>query len=349
MNELTEKESSLLLKLQQGIPLEVRPFAVLAKTLEMSEAEVLECVEKFFASGRARRMGGVFDARRLGYRSMLCAVDLPHDAVEKLMPVLVSHPGITHCYERSWPAELPETLEGGPAGREHVPNIWFTLAVNHESFETDIAKLSAALAPYEILQLPALRRFKIDVIFDPGHRKKREEYPGIPRGADSGSEPEEYPLFTGQEKEIVRILDKNMPRVGNPYEVIAAEVGIMRDELLLKLNHWKESGIIRRMAMIVYHHKLGFKANAMCVWHVDESGVDEAGRMLASSPAVTHCYRRPYTEIFPYDLYAMIHDKSWTAVHRLFLDISDKTGLVNGRFLCSTKEFKKTSMSYFIS
>ena len=279
MNELTEKEGSLLLKLQQGIPLQARPFAVFAETLDMSEADVLGCIEKFFENGRARRMGGVFDARRLGYRSMLCAVDIPQDAVEKLMPVLVSHPGITHCYERSWPQELPETLTGGPAGREHVPNIWFTLAVNHETFDADIAKLSAALAPYKILQLPALRRFKIDVIFDPGHRKKREEYPGIPRGADSGTEPEKFPLFTEQEKEIVRILDKNMPRVGNPYEVIAAEVGIAEDELLLKLNRWKESGVIRRMAMIVYHHRLGFKANAMCVWHIDESRVNEAGRI----------------------------------------------------------------------
>ena len=349
MRELTEKENSLLLKLQQGIPLVAHPYAILGKTLDMSESEVLGCIEKCFSFGKARRMGGVFDARRLGYRSMLCAVDLLPDAVEKLTPVLIAHPGITHCYERSWPAELQETLDGGPVGREHVPNIWFTLAVNHDDFDADIAKLSVALAPYDILQLPALRRFKIDVIFDPRQRKLGEEFPGMLRGADSKSIPEKFPLFSEREKAIVRILDNNMPRVSNPYEAIATEVGVSLKELLATLNGWKDSGILRRMAMIVYHHQLGFKANGMCVWHVDADRVDECGRMLASCSAVTHCYRRPYTQTFPYDLYAMIHDQSWDKVYQLFLDISKKTGLVNGRFLCSTREFKKTSMSYFIS
>ncbi len=347
MNDAIENDNRLLLKLQQGIPLVPRPFAELGKSLGLSEQHVLDSINRFFELGKARRMGGVFDARRLGYRSMLCAIDLPQEDISRLTQVLVAHPGITHCYERSWPTELPENLSGGPLGREHVPNIWFTLAVNWQTFEQEVKTLAAALAPYEILQLPALRRFKIDVIFDPRHRKRDEEFPGMTKAPHIESNIEKFPTFTEQEKAIVRILDSNMPRVINPYEVIAEKVGITQDTLLTTLNNWKSCGILRRMAMIVYHHKLGFKANGMCVWKVDETGVNESGRILASCPEVTHCYRRPNTEIFPYDLYAMVHDQSWERVHQLFLNISEKTGLVNGRFLCSTKEYKKTSMSYF--
>jgi len=346
MSDRQDSDNRLLLKLQQGIPLVSHPFAVLGETLGLNEKQVVARINSFFDQGKARRMGGVFDARRLGYRSMLCAVDLPEEAVNRLTPVLVAHPGITHCYERSWPAELPESLPGGPMGHEHVPNVWFTLAVNWQAFDREVDALSTALAPYEILKLPALRRFKIDVIFDPRHRKRSEEFPGMVAAKGEVSA-EEFPAFAEQEKAIVRILDNNMPRVVNPFEVIAGDVGIALDELLIILNKWKSCGVLRRLAMIVYHHKLGFKANGMCVWPVDEASINEAGRILAACQEVTHCYQRPKTKIFPYDLYAMIHDQSWQKVHQLFLNISEKTGLVNGRFLCSTREFKKTSMSYF--
>ncbi len=345
MINIDDNDNKLLLKLQQGIPLVAHPYAALGEPLGLNEDQVLERINYFFDQGKARRMGGVFDARRLGYRSMLCAVDLPKKDVERLTPILVDHPGITHCYERSWPAELPENLAGGPVGREHVPNIWFTLAVNWKAFDSEVEALSAALAPYEILQLPALRRFKIDVIFDPCKRKQGEEFPGMTKA--SSADVAEFPTFTEQEKAVVRTLDNNMPRVSNPYEVIAADVGIRLEQLLTTLNRWKAEGVLRRMAMIVYHHQLGFKANGMCVWPVAQDGVNESGRILAGCREVTHCYQRPFTTTFPYDLYAMIHDQSWQEVHQLFLDISEKTGLVNGRFLCSTREFKKTSMSYF--
>lgn len=347
MTEREEKDNRLLLKLQQGIPLVSHPFAALGKITGQNGQQVLESVNRFFEQGKARRMGGVFDARRLGYRSMLCAVDLPEKDVDRLTKILVAHPGITHCYERSWPDELSRNLSGGPAGQGHVPNIWFTLAVNQQRFDNDFTALSTALVPYNILQLPALRRFKIDVIFDPRHRKQREEFPGITKTADGEIHTKEFPVFTEQEKAIVRILDNNMPRVVNPYEVIAENVGITSDELLVTLNNWKNSGILRRMAIVVYHHKLGFKANGMCVWPVEEKHINESGRRLAACREVTHCYQRPHAETFPYNLYAMIHDHSWQNVHQLFLNISEKTKLVNGRFLCSTREFKKTSMSYF--
>jgi len=347
MSDAVENENRLVLLLQQGIPLVARPFAELGARVGMSEEQVLDNINTLFEIGKARRMGGVFDARRLGYRSMLCAVDIPEKDVSRLMPPLVAHPGITHCYERSWPAELSQDLPGGPTGREHVPNIWFTLAVNWQEFEQEFDDLTSSLEPYDILQLPAMRRFKIDVIFDPRHRKRGEEFPGIAKPSQNNSTDEEFPTFTEQEKAIVRILDSNIPRVHNPYEVISSKVGMSCEELLVILNKWKNNGVLRRMAMIVYHHKLGFKANGMCVWNVEEDAIKESGRILASCPEVTHCYQRPISKIFPYNTYAMIHSDSWDNVYQLFLDISKKSELVNGRFLCSTREFKKTSMSYF--
>lgn len=347
MSDAIENDNRLLLKLQQGIPLMPHPFYELGKSLDLTEQEVLDSLNRFFEIGKVRRMGGVFDARRLGYRSVLCAVDLPLEDENRLTQVLIDHPGITHCYERSWPQELPADLLGGPLGCQHVPNIWFTLTVNWQTFDKEVESLAVALAPYEILHLPALRRFKIDVIFDPRHRKRDEEFPGMSKSEHEENNIEECPTFTEQEKNIVRILENNMPRAINPYEFIAKEVGITQDELFATLNSWKSCGILRRIAIIVYHHKLGFNGNGMCVWQVDKTNVNESGRILASCPEVTHCYSRPNSEIFPFNLYAMIHDQSWQKVHQLFLNISKKTGLANGRFLASTKEYKKTSMSYF--
>ena len=119
--------------------------------------------------------------------------------------------------------------------------------------------------------------------------------------------------------------------------------------LLERLNSWSALGVLRRMALIVYHRKLGFVANGMCVWDVPESEIHRGPRRVAAHPAVTHCYQRGRTDLFPFTLYAMIHTGSWAGTSQLFKEIGDSASLTHtrGQLLLSLREFKKTSMTYF--
>ena len=173
MLDFSEQEAAALVALQRGVALTERPFAETGALCGLSEEAVLALVRRLLASGEARRFGAVFDTRRLGYRSALCAMTVPRvrlaDVAEKVSAVR----GVTHAYERGWPEELPRDLPGGPGDRSW-PNLWFTLAAPGADFADELQRLRTACQPYGIHELPATRRFKIDVVFDLRTRDRDE-------------------------------------------------------------------------------------------------------------------------------------------------------------------------------
>ncbi len=331
---MTDLNAKLLWELQQGLPLVSEPFREVGERLGLSADEVLTQTQHLFDSGQARRLGGVFDARRLGYRSVLCAVDLPEVVLETIATAVCNHPGVTHGYER-----------GGVPG-QHWPNFWFTLAVPQDEFDRELDRIRHHVKPYELLTLPALRRFKIDVKFDPRTRDRDERVPSSPASASLATEPSTE-LFTPSDRAVVRALDNKLPLIERPFAKIADELGLTESDLLVRLDSWMKQGILRRMALIVQHRKIGFTANAMCVWDIPKEAVLEAGRRVAEAPEVSHCYERPRSGCFPFTLYAMIHTDNPESTRKLFERIGRDAGLPAGQLLFSLREFKKTSMSYF--
>jgi DNA-binding Lrp family transcriptional regulator len=324
-------EKKILTQLQRGIPPVSRPF----QTLEIPEEEVLALLRRAAETGVLRRFGGIFDARRLGYKSILCALDVSPEQMEEKAAVITAHPGVTHCYERR-----PMHGDGD------YPALWFTLAMLHDEFEAGLAALRAQLAPGVLLELPALRRFKIDVVFDLHTADRDETFPGI--NPPHAAQDENFRNFSEEEKMLVRALDQNIPLISRPFAAVAEKTGQTEEAVLSTLQAWKEQGVLRRIGAVLYHREAGFKANAMCVWPVD-GDVAAAGRRVAARPDVSHCYQRPRLERFPFDLYAMIHTAGWRETEALFKDISFMCGLENGGLFASGQEFKKSSMQYFKS
>lgn len=344
----TDREKGLLYSLQRGLPLVPRPLESIGAEYGCTEQDVADFIERLLSDGSGRRLGGVFDSRRLGYRSILCAVSLPDAAaVETAAAAVIPHPGVTHCYERGWPDGLDSNAPGGPKGR-HAPNLWFTMAALHSHFNHALQALRASVSTAELLVLPALTRFKIDVVFDPRTRDRDEQVPGV--SAESGASvrtDESPPEFSQQERAVVRLLAGSLPPSPGIFLHAARALGMDQAELLTLLRNWRERGILRRVALIVRHGEVGFKANAMCVWHVPKPDLPEAGRRLAACPDVTHCYERPALPAFPWNLYAMIHASDWPGVCGIFAELSEIVGERDGQMLCSLREFKKTSMQYF--
>jgi DNA-binding Lrp family transcriptional regulator len=332
MTDYSLIEKKILTQLQRGVEPVSRPF----QGLELPEEEVLALLHRAQEEGLLRRFGGVFDARRLGYKSILCALDVPREKMAAMAALIIDHPGVTHCYERC-------PLHGGG----NYPRLWFTLALLHDAFESGLAELRTQLAPYTLLELPAVRRFKIDVIFDLQTRGRDEVFPGLD-SVNAPSQDESFRVFSPEEKALVSALDQQVPLVVHPFAALAAQLGQTEAFVLSTLQAWKEQGILRRIGIILYHREVGFKANAMCVWPV-HGDVAAAGRRVAARPEVTHCYQRPRLDPFPFDLYAMIHTGDWEATEALFKDLSSSCGLENGELFASGQEFKKSSMQYFQS
>ena len=338
-----EQEAAALVALQRGLPLTERPFAEVGRGCGLSEEAVLALVRRLFAAGDARRLGGVFDARRLGYRSALCAMAVPQAALAETAHTVVALGGVTHAYERGWPAELSADLPGGPAGRSW-PNFWFTLAAPADDFSKTLESLRAACRPHAIYDLPASRRFKIDVVFDVRTRERDERVE--PR---SPAEAQAVPAYVPDEAEkaLIRALEGDVPAGERFFAPVAEAAGVSEVALLERLRAWQAQGVLRRVGLLLRHREIGFKANGMCCWDVPADEVQERGRLLAARPEVTHCYERPKLELFPFRLYAMIHTASWRGTQQLFERIASDVGLQGGQLLLSLTEFKKTSMRFF--
>lgn len=343
MVDLNGQEAAALVALQRGIPLTARPFAAVGEASGLTEAAVVELVRRLLAAGDARRFGAVFDARRLGYRSALCAMTLPRARLPQIAAQVTAVKGVTHAYERGWPAELPAELPGGPGDRSW-PNLWFTLAAPAATFTKEMEQLRSACQPYAIHELPATRRFKIDVVFDVRTRDRDERVE--PRRPLEKEQVQVLELSDAN-KALVKQLEGDLPVSERFFEPLARQAGLSEAALIERLGTWQASGVMRRIGLLLRHREIGFKANGMCCWDMPESAVLEAGRRVAAAPEVTHCYERPRMDIFPFRLYAMIHTPTWQGTQHLFERISSEAGLTGGQLLLSVTEFKKTSMQFF--
>lgn len=142
-------DRAILNRIQSDFPLTPRPYDDIGKRLGLSEGEVLERVRRLKERGVIRRIGGNFNSRRLNFASTLCAARVPEDKLEAFVRVVNRYPGVTHNYLRN-----------------HTYNVWFTfIAPTMDSVEAALKEISETTGVTEVLNLPAVRTFKIKVDF----------------------------------------------------------------------------------------------------------------------------------------------------------------------------------------
>ncbi|HEY8805288.1 MAG TPA: Lrp/AsnC family transcriptional regulator [Clostridium sp.] len=146
-----DKTSKDLLNLiQANFPIESRPFLKIANELDITEKQVIDIIKELKDKKYIKRIGGIFDLRKLGYYSTLCAIKVPIDRIPEVAKLINSNNGVTHNYIRN-----------------HSYNMWFTVIapaigdvkefLNDITVKTDIK---------DIIELPVVKLFKINVVFN---------------------------------------------------------------------------------------------------------------------------------------------------------------------------------------
>ena len=69
---------------------------------------------------------------------------------------------------------------------------------------------------------------------------------------------------------------------------------------------------------------------------------------MAEHPRVSHCYDRNREADWQYNLYTMIHGYSRAECEDIATELAAATGIDDRRMLYTKREWKKTSMRYFI-
>ena len=150
------------------------------------------------------------------------------------------------------------------------------------------------------------------------------------------------------DKKIVRLLQGEFPLVAEPYKELAVEIGITEEQLLARISAMREEKKIRKMGAVLRHREVGFTANSLCVWNVPDARIDEVARCMADHPRVSHCYDRNREADWQYNLYTMIHGYSRAECEDIAEELAAATGIDDRRMLYTKREWKKTSMKYFI-
>jgi DNA-binding Lrp family transcriptional regulator len=113
------------------------------------------------------------------------------------------------------------------------------------------------------------------------------------------------------DRRLVMATQAGLPLVPRPFAAVADRLGIPSAEVMERFRRMKDSGALRRIAGVPNHYALGYRANGMTVWDVDDDAVDALGARVGALDAVTHCYRRPRRPpAWPYNLFAMVHGRT---------------------------------------
>ena len=68
---------------------------------------------------------------------------------------------------------------------------------------------------------------------------------------------------------------------------------------------------------------------------------------MAGFALVSHCYRRPTYDDWPYSIFTMVHGKNAKDCEATIAAIHDETGVDEYALLWSVKEYKKTRVRYY--
>ncbi|MGD9075702.1 MAG: AsnC family transcriptional regulator [Desulfobacteraceae bacterium] len=147
---MDDVDKAMVNEIQSDFPITTRPYRELGKRFELPEEEVLERLKRLKAEGVIRRIGGNFDSKSLNFTSTLCAAKVPKQKMDRFVEVVNSYPGVTHNYLRN-----------------HDYNVWFTfIAQNVLLIDKALDEISGATGVIEIINLPAVKQFKIKVDFE---------------------------------------------------------------------------------------------------------------------------------------------------------------------------------------
>lgn len=330
--ELDRIDQELLNALQWDFPVVERPYRALADRLGLREAAVCARIAAIKDAGVLRQLSAIFDTRALGYGSSLVAAKIDPERVDEAAAVVSAHPGVSHNYKRN-----------------HPYNLWYTIAVPPgDDLDAHLDVLDRESGALVTRKLPTLTLYKIGVKLDmTGETAADAKADVAEHERPERREHMEAPELSDLEIEAIRVTQDDLPLVERPFAAQAERLGVDEATLLQLLASFRDRKLMRRFAAVMNHRSAGFKANAMGVWAVPEDRLGELGPLMAGFASVSHCYRRPTYEDWPYSVFTMVHGRSARDCEATIAAIRDETGVEEYALLWSIKEYKKTRVRYF--
>ncbi len=149
------------------------------------------------------------------------------------------------------------------------------------------------------------------------------------------------------DRRIIAATQTGLPLVPRPYHALAETLGVAAEEVMDRLRRMQERGVVRRIGAVPNHYALGWTANGMSVWDVEDTRIAELGPAVGALDFVSHCYHRPrHLPLWPYNLFAMVHGRGRDEVEDKVVRIANLLGPASRghEVLYSTRILKKTGL-----
>ncbi len=144
--------------------------------------------------------------------------------------------------------------------------------------------------------------------------------------------------------ELLLALQNGISIESRPFKRVADLLESSEAEVLDRLTGMIQSGRIRRFAASLSHRRIGYGANAMCVWDVPDDRVEEVGKLMAGFKEVSHCYLRPRRRHWRFNIFTMIHGRSRKFCIETAKSIAEAVKIEDYEVLFSRRELKKTGV-----
>lgn len=281
--DITPDDARLIDRLQRSVPLSERPFAELGLELGLSEAALIERIERLLASGVLTRFGPLFQIERAGGQFILAALQVPEARYAEVGALVNELPEVAHNYRR-----------------EHRLNMWFVVAAETPEAAWAACDRIEAATGLPVHAFPKEREFFVGLYL-----------PLLAPAAAAPPPPAPGPTplrLTDFDRRLMAATQAGLPLVPRPYDSVAALLDSRGARVRERLAELLAAGVVRRLAAVPNHYRLGYTANGMSVWDVDDAQVDRLGELVGAQPGVSHCYRRPRKAgVWRYNLFAMLH------------------------------------------
>lgn len=132
--------------LQGGFPICEHPFALAAKSLGISEENLLARLASMLERRVLTRFGPMFQVERMGGAFVLAAMQVPNEEWDRVVAAVNALPEVAHNYRR-----------------DHTLNMWFVLATETpEGIERAIAAIEARTG-LSVLFFPKEREYFVEL------------------------------------------------------------------------------------------------------------------------------------------------------------------------------------------
>jgi len=139
-------DQKLINSLHEGVPIDERPYELIARDLGMTEDEVIGHLRKLLDDRTLTRFGPLYDAAKLGGAFTLAAMSVSEDRFDAIAAIVNAFPEVAHNYQR-----------------DHALNMWFVIAVERPERIAEVLTEIKEKTGLEVLDMPKEEEYFLEL------------------------------------------------------------------------------------------------------------------------------------------------------------------------------------------